>query len=210
MVIRLSHLRRGSSSPVAGRETSAAGAVTATGIALTVLLAGCADGGTTQADPADEEAAGAEGSGDAIADEAAADGDGTADAQAAPVSVEPPLPTNMPEGIPVPDEHVVVRATSMTGADADAELGEHVAVNIAIGGTVEEQRVSYETALVVAYGEVEHEDGMAGQAMRFRGEWFENGRVFLAENEGQLDRADLDTSHLPVLLTVQVWEHESD
>jgi hypothetical protein len=120
------------------------------------------------------------------------------------------IPANMPAGIPIPDEHVVLRATSITGSAADEDLGEHVAMNVAIGGTVEEQRAFYESELRAAYGDLEYQESMAGESLRFRGEWFEDGQVFVTENDGGLDTEDLDTSHLPVMLTVQVWEHAAD
>ena len=178
-----------------------------------LLLGACAD--------ADETAPGSADAGESVTTQAEAgaasdDGDREDGSDAAADAGDPAptpgtttsLPGNMPEGIPLPDEYVVLRATSLTGED-DTELGEHVSVNIAIGGTVEEQRAFYAAELRAAYGELEFEDGIAGESVRFRGEWFEDGRVFVTENNGELDNAQLDTSHLPVMLTVQVWERES-
>lgn len=180
-----------------GRRTSLL--VAAVGLPV-LLLSACSDEDAASAgDDGDSPSAAAE----ATTDEVAAQ----ETSPAADAGTGRSLPPNMPDGIPIPDEHMVLRTTSMTGDQADAELGEHVAVNVAIGGDVDEQRAHYEAELRAAYGDVELEDGIAGEALRFGGEWFENGRVFVSENEGHFDNDAIDSSHLPVMLSVQVWEH---
>ena len=178
-----------------------------------LLLGGCADDDEAAQGPADAgETVTTQAEAAATSDESDRDGGSDTAADAAEPAPAPgtaaSIPGNMPEGVPLPDEYVVLRATSLTGED-DTEFGEHVSVNIAIGGTVDEQRAFYAAELRAAYGELEFEDGIAGESVRFRGEWFEDGRVFVTENNGELDNAQLDTSHLPVMLTVQVWERDS-
>lgn len=179
--------------------------------AAALLVTACGADDPASTDPVADEVA-------AASDDVAAPSDEVGDGEDVQEAAEPApalatgatIPANMPEGIPIPDDHVVLRSTSMTGSAADGDGGEHVAVNVAIGGTVEEQRAFYETELRAAYGDVEYQESIAGESLRFRGEWFEYGALFVTENEGQFDNEELDTSHLPVMLTLQVWEFASD
>lgn len=76
---------------------------------------------------------------------------------------------------------------------------------------MEERQAFYEAELRAANGEVAfEEDPVAGDAWAFSGEWFEYGRLYVTENDGTFDDDRIDTSDLPVLISVQVWERDSD
>ena len=114
------------------------------------------------------------------------------------------IPAAMPAAIPIPDDHLVLRSEE---ANYD-HSGDHIGVNLAISGTVDERREYYRSALEEAYGEVElvPPGGATSESFRFQGDWFELGQIYVDENEGFFDNDTIDTTGLPVIVTIQLSE----
>lgn len=133
-------------------------------------------------------------------------GDANADSPDAAPATGRQIPAAMPAAIPIPDEHVVLRSEE---ANYD-HSGDFVGVNLAVSGTVDERRAYYRSALEEAYGEVElvPPGGATTESFRFQGDWFELGEIYVDENEGFFDSDTIDTSGLPVIVTIQLSEND--
>jgi hypothetical protein len=114
------------------------------------------------------------------------------------------LPETFPAAIPLPDDYIVVRNDSRQGGSHGTEIG----LNIAMPGTIEEWLTTYGAALDQHFEDVELTEDPSSRSWRFsfHGQGFEVGNLYLNQNRGYLDRGDIDSSHLPVMLTVGLSE----
>lgn len=174
--------------------------VTAIMVVLALTLTACgddADGQKEQA-AAEEQATAPDDSGP----------DGTDEDPSDPLKFRntPPLgtlPDDFPDGIPLPDEYLVLQAFSTTSEDGGLSLQ----VTLVMGGSVEEQRNIYEAELRDSYGEVIIEPEFVGQPFHFTGDGFEDGQLTLTENDSLMDEVfDTDTTDFPVKMNVSLQE----
>ncbi|WP_147307586.1 hypothetical protein [Wenzhouxiangella sediminis] len=141
-----------------------------------------------------------------------ADAPDTASSLAAPDSPAPSgtaagftLPDDFPEQIPLPETYLIVRNSTGT-----SELsGREIALNVALPGTIEEWKRTYDAALREGFEAVEFDENISGLRWRFRGRGFEYAILYLNDNQGYLDRGSTDSTHLPVMLSLQLTERRS-
>ncbi len=115
------------------------------------------------------------------------------------------LPGDFPEQIPLPETYLIVRNSTGT-----SELsGREIALNIALPGSIEEWQQNYDAALRKGFEAVEFEENSSGLRWQFRGQGFEYAILYLNDNQGYLDRGSTDSTHLPVMLSVQLTERRS-
>lgn len=177
--------------------------VTAVAVVLALTLTACGD----DADGQKEQAAAEE---QAMApDDSSPDGTDEDPSDTSKFRNTPPLgtlPEDFPDGIPLPDEYLVLQAFSTTSEDGGLSLQ----VTLVMGGTVEEQRNIYESALRASYGEVNIEPEFVGQPLRFAGDGFEVGKLTLTEHDNLMDEVfGIDTTDFPVRMTVSLQEFSS-
>ncbi len=110
----------------------------------------------------------------------------------------------LPDSIPLPDEYIVLRNDSRREGSHGAEIG----LNIALPGSVDEWLEVYAEALEQNFENVELTEDPSSRSWRFQfqGQGFEVGNLYLNPNRGYLDRGDIDSSHLPVILTIGMTE----
>ena len=116
----------------------------------------------------------------------------------------PSLPDYFPEAIPLPDEYIVLRNDSLRDGSRGTEIG----LNIALPGGVDEWLETYGAALEQNFDNIELTEDPSSRSWRFQfqGQGFEVGDLYLNPNRGYLDRGDIDSSHLPVILTINMAE----
>ena len=114
------------------------------------------------------------------------------------------LPDYFPEVIPLPDEYIVLRNDSRREGSRGTEIG----LNIALPGTVDEWLETYGAALEQNFDNIELTEDPSSRSwqFKFQGQGFEVGNLYLNPNRGYLDRGDIDSSHLPVILTIGMAE----
>lgn len=114
------------------------------------------------------------------------------------------VPDFFPESIPLPDEYIVLRNDSRREGSHGAEIG----LNIALPGSIDEWLEIYGDALEQNFENVELTEDPSSRSWRFQfqGQGFEVGNLYLNSNRGYLDRGDIDSSHLPVILTIGMTE----
>jgi hypothetical protein len=114
------------------------------------------------------------------------------------------VPDFLPESIPLPDEYIVLRNDSRREGSHGAEIG----LNIALPGSIDEWLEIYGDALERNFENVELSEDPSSRSWRFQfqGQGFEIGNLYLNPNRGYLDRNDIDSSHLPVMLTIGMTE----
>lgn len=113
------------------------------------------------------------------------------------------LPEFFPDQIPLADEHVIVRNESRISE----RHGRDIAMNIALPGTIEEWRARYEEVLERDFEGIEFIEDHASLQWRFHGQGFDYAVLYLNPNRGYLDRGEIDSTHLPVMLTLTMTEH---
>lgn len=113
------------------------------------------------------------------------------------------LPDFFPEQIPLADEYVIVRNESRISE----RHGRDIAMNIALPGTIDQWRARYEAVLEQDFEGIELIEDHASLQWRFHGQGFDYGVLYLNENRGYLDRGEIDSTHLPVMLTLTMTEH---
>ncbi len=113
------------------------------------------------------------------------------------------LPEYFPDQIPLTKDHVIVRNESRIGEEA----GRVIAMNIALSGTIDHWREQYEQALDYHFEDIEFIEDHASLQWRFRGQGFDYAVLYLNDNRGYLDRGEIDSTHLPVMLTLTMIEH---
>ncbi|TVS11107.1 MAG: hypothetical protein EA419_08915 [Wenzhouxiangella sp.] len=116
----------------------------------------------------------------------------------------PGLPEYFPESIPLPDEYIVLRNDSRQSETHGTEIG----LNVALPGSIDEWLQTYGEALEQNFEDVELTEDPSSRSWRFsfHGQGFEVGNLYLNRNRGYLDRGDIDSSHLPVILTLSLTE----
>jgi len=112
------------------------------------------------------------------------------------------LPEGFPEQIPLPRDYIVVRDSSRT----TEETGREISLNIALPGSLEEWTPTYQSALKDAFQAVEFRESNDSLQWRFHGHGFEYAVLYLNDNQGYLDRGAIDSSHLPVMMTLNMME----
>ncbi len=75
-------------------------------------------------------------------------------------------------------------------------------MNIALPGTIDEWRTRYEAALEQDFEDIEFIEDHASLQWRFHDRGFDYGVLYLNDNRGYLDRGEIDSTHLPVMLTM--------
>lgn len=120
-----------------------------------------------------------------------------------PPAVEHHLPEFFPEQITLPDQYLIVRNESRISQ----QHGRDIAMNIALPGSVAEWRERYEAVLEQNFTDIEFIEDHASLQWRFRGQGFDYGVLYLNANRGYLDRGQIDSTHLPVMLTLTMTEH---
>jgi len=113
------------------------------------------------------------------------------------------LPEFFPEQIPLAEDHVIVRNESRISE----RRGRDIAMNIALPGTIKEWRGRYKKVLERHFEDIELIEDHASLQWRFRGQGFNYAVLYLNENRGHLDRGEIDSTHLPVMLTLTMTEH---
>lgn len=118
------------------------------------------------------------------------------------------LPDFFPESIPMPDEYIVLRNDSRQSGNRGTEIG----LNVALPGSIDEWLETYGSALEQHFDNVELTEDPSSRSWRFtfQGQGFEIGNLYLNNNQGYLDRGDIDSSHLPVILTIGMTEKSSE
>lgn len=112
------------------------------------------------------------------------------------------LPNDFPEQIPLPEGYLIVRNSS-----GDWEpTGREIALNIALPGSVDEWAKTYQAAIESEFEAVEFREDSSGLRWRFHGHGFEHAILYLNDNQGYLDRGSTDSTHLPVMLSLQLTE----
>lgn len=119
-----------------------------------------------------------------------------------PERTDQPLPEFFPGQIPLADDHVIVRNESRIGEQS----GRVIAMNIALPGTIDNWRGQYEEALEQNFKDIEFIEDHSSLQWRFRGQGFEYAVLYLNENRGHLDRDKIDSTHLPVMVTLTMTE----
>jgi len=112
------------------------------------------------------------------------------------------LPEGFPEQIPLSNDYIIVRDSSRT----TEETGREISLNIALPGSLEEWKPSYQSALQNAFQSVEFRESNDSLQWRFHGHGFEYAVLYLNDNQGYLDRGAIDSSHLPVMMTLNMME----
>ncbi len=112
------------------------------------------------------------------------------------------LPVGFPEQIPLPDDHIIVRDSSRMTEVA----GQEIAINIALPGRVEEWVPPFQDALEREFQGVKFRETHNSLQWRFHGHGFEYAVLYLNDNQGYLDRGSIDSTHLPVMLTLNMME----
>lgn len=116
------------------------------------------------------------------------------------------LPDFFPEKISLPDNYMIVRNSSKVRD----EFGQMIEMNIALPGSIEKSAETYEEILMREFEDVNFQESSNSLQWRFHGQGFDYGALYLNENKGHLDRGEMDSSHLPVMLTLKMHEHESE
>jgi hypothetical protein len=119
-----------------------------------------------------------------------------------PVAATHALPDYFPAQIPLPDDHLIVRNSSRI---AD-ETGCEIALNIALPGSLEKWAKTYRSTLQSEFQAVEFRENPNSLQWRFHGHGFEHAILYLNDNQGYLDRGSVDSSQLPVMLTLLMTE----
>lgn len=112
------------------------------------------------------------------------------------------LPEGFPEQIPLPDDYIIVRDSSRMAE----ETGREIAMNIALSGRLEEWKTFFQAALDREFHNVDFRETHNSLQWRFHGHGFEYAVVYLNDNKGYLDRGSTDSTHLPVMLTLNMME----
>ena len=116
------------------------------------------------------------------------------------------LPDLFPKQIPLPDDYIVVRNSSRVYD----QFGQMIEMNIALPGSIEEWAETYEEVLMREFKDVNFQEVRNSLQWRFYGQGFDSGILVLNENQGHLDRGSMDSSHLPVLLSLKLTEHRPE
>lgn len=112
------------------------------------------------------------------------------------------LPDFFPVQIPLPDDYLIVRNSSLR----TDEHGREIELNIALPGSLEEWQETYQSALQAEFQDIEFREHRGNLQWRFHGHGFEYAVLYLGDNEGHLDRGSTDSTHLPVLLSLKMVE----
>ena len=172
---------------------------TATLLATTLLLAACGEG--------EQDAGAAAGEPDLSEVEEQAEEvlGGEADESVDAVSGHS-LPETLPDALLLPDDYVIVRNDSGEYDDVGVSIG----LNIAVDGTEDEWAASYDEALRASFDDVQQDEDADSRFWRFSGHGFEVATVYVGENHGYLDQGDVDTTDLPVMLTIIMSERRPE
>ena len=176
-------------------------------LATALILGACGDGDQDAgADGADTDAAAAAEDPDLaeLAEQAEEVLDGDPDESVDAVSGHS-LPETLPEALLIPDDHVIVRNDSGEYDDVGVSIG----LNIAVDGTEDEWAEAYDESLRASFDDVERDEDADSQFWRFSGHGFETATVYVGENQGYLDQGDVDTTDLPVMLTIMMSERRA-